>query len=273
MQAAGYKKACYNLMFQGFVVDQETGNWWLAFGDSVVGYWPKENFNKMEKATEVDWGGAVYSPLNEPSPPMGSSHLPFEASYHAIPSDALLAPLQGCGKKKVKMNVTNSEMEIALESMDINRDAPEPALSSTRTGCTTGYATGILIGNKLHLNPITEILQFHPSLKHIDDFEVQKSKNTTQEIIESDKPCVSLKYNSMGSEISRKYLKKMTALNDLKKMTALDDLSTMGPSEYLAPLCLRATVEGEVQKPSSRSSPSSLFALLYNLSWVCVFIF
>ncbi|ONK60717.1 uncharacterized protein A4U43_C08F21820 [Asparagus officinalis] len=106
--ADGYKKACYNLECQGFVVvsrsaspgieifplstyggiqeliditifkDQETGNWWLAFGDDFVGYWPKENFNKMEKATEVDWGGAVYSPLNEPSPPMGSGHLPFE---------------------------------------------------------------------------------------------------------------------------------------------------------------------------------------------------
>lgn len=106
----GYKSGCYNLLCQGFFVvshdfgpgseilplstyngiqesieiliskDPKSGNWWLSYGKdkSLIGYWPKELFNKLDKATEIDWGGAVYSPLNKPSPPMGSGHLPVE---------------------------------------------------------------------------------------------------------------------------------------------------------------------------------------------------
>ncbi|ONK60696.1 uncharacterized protein A4U43_C08F21600 [Asparagus officinalis] len=105
--ADGYKTGCFNFNCPGFVAlspdfgpgseitelsvyggiqksieisifkDQKTGNWWLTYGHerSFVGYWPKELFNNLDKATEVDYGGAVYSPINEPSPPMGSGHL------------------------------------------------------------------------------------------------------------------------------------------------------------------------------------------------------
>ncbi|XP_020243210.1 uncharacterized protein LOC109821436 [Asparagus officinalis] len=103
--ADGYKTGCFNFNCPGFVAlspdfgpgseitelsvyggiqksieisifkDQKTGNWWLTYERSYVGYWPKELFNNLEKAAEVDYGGAVYSPFNEPSPPMGSGHL------------------------------------------------------------------------------------------------------------------------------------------------------------------------------------------------------
>lgn len=43
-----------------------------------VGYWPKELFNNLDKATEVDWGGAVVHSSKQPSPPMGSGHFPSE---------------------------------------------------------------------------------------------------------------------------------------------------------------------------------------------------
>ncbi|XP_020271104.1 uncharacterized protein LOC109846290 [Asparagus officinalis] len=60
--------------------DPDEGNWWLTYGEerSLVGYWPKELFNNLEKSNEVDFGGAAYSPYNEPSPPMGSGHMPYE---------------------------------------------------------------------------------------------------------------------------------------------------------------------------------------------------
>ncbi|XP_020243222.1 uncharacterized protein LOC109821447 [Asparagus officinalis] len=108
--ADGYDTGCYNLYCQGFMVisrdfspgmeitqlstyggiqksidicifkDPEEGNWWLTYGEerSLVGYWPKELFNNLEKPNEVDYGGAAYSPYNEPSPPMGSGHMPYE---------------------------------------------------------------------------------------------------------------------------------------------------------------------------------------------------
>ncbi|RRT33472.1 hypothetical protein B296_00049672 [Ensete ventricosum] len=40
-----------------------------------VGYWPKEIFNNMADSSLVQMGGDVYSPLDEPSPPMGSGVL------------------------------------------------------------------------------------------------------------------------------------------------------------------------------------------------------
>ncbi|ONK60462.1 uncharacterized protein A4U43_C08F18730 [Asparagus officinalis] len=108
--ADGYDTGCYNLHCQGFMVisrdfspgmeitqlstyggiqkaidisifkDPDEGNWWLTYGEerSLVGYWPKELFNNLEKPNEVDYGGASYSPYNEPSPPMGSGHMPCE---------------------------------------------------------------------------------------------------------------------------------------------------------------------------------------------------
>lgn len=48
-------------------------------GDKYVGYWPKSIFTSLaEGASEISWGGEVYSPINELSPAMGSGHFPQE---------------------------------------------------------------------------------------------------------------------------------------------------------------------------------------------------
>ncbi|XP_007040257.2 PREDICTED: uncharacterized protein LOC18606531 [Theobroma cacao] len=53
------------------------GEWWLQFYSKIVGYWPKKLFSYMYGgANFITWGGQVYSPANEPSPAMGSGHLP-----------------------------------------------------------------------------------------------------------------------------------------------------------------------------------------------------
>ena len=47
------------------------------FYNKFVGYWPQNLFTYMYGgANFVFWGGQVYSPPNEPSPPMGSGHFP-----------------------------------------------------------------------------------------------------------------------------------------------------------------------------------------------------
>lgn len=59
--------------------DPASGNWWFIVRNSegVVnfGYWPGSLFNNLaDHATELEFGGQVYSPPNQPSPQMGSGH-------------------------------------------------------------------------------------------------------------------------------------------------------------------------------------------------------
>ncbi|KAG6505617.1 hypothetical protein ZIOFF_037982 [Zingiber officinale] len=65
--------------------DSNTGNWWVTYNDQLpLGYFPKELLPKMNKyASALQMGGHVYSPLNVPSPPMGSGHPSTEGSNKA----------------------------------------------------------------------------------------------------------------------------------------------------------------------------------------------
>ncbi|XP_042448091.1 uncharacterized protein LOC122032841 [Zingiber officinale] len=65
---------CVDFQCAGF--DYKTGNWWVTCNNEIsLGYFPKELLPKMEdNALLVQLGGFVNSPLNVPSPPMGSGH-------------------------------------------------------------------------------------------------------------------------------------------------------------------------------------------------------
>ena len=64
--------------------DIKNGNWWLKYGDNVVGYWPPGLFNELLNATVVQWGGQVVNtqPAGQSTTTqMGSGHFPEEAPY------------------------------------------------------------------------------------------------------------------------------------------------------------------------------------------------
>ncbi|XP_043709080.1 uncharacterized protein LOC122658230 [Telopea speciosissima] len=57
--------------------DPKSGNWWLVFEHNYIGYWPSNIFTTLTYfANTITAGGEVFSPTNEPSPPLGSGHLP-----------------------------------------------------------------------------------------------------------------------------------------------------------------------------------------------------
>jgi hypothetical protein len=61
--------------------------WTLYFDDenSAVGFWPPTLFGKLsEFANQADWGGEVYSPLDQPSPPMGTGKRPLQRDWDTI---------------------------------------------------------------------------------------------------------------------------------------------------------------------------------------------
>jgi hypothetical protein len=46
--------------------------------NSVIGFWPPALFGKLsEFGNQADWGGEVYSPLDQPSPPMATGLPPY----------------------------------------------------------------------------------------------------------------------------------------------------------------------------------------------------
>ncbi|XP_017972631.1 PREDICTED: uncharacterized protein LOC18606541 [Theobroma cacao] len=61
--------------------DPKSGNWWLSFGDDdQIGYWPSSLFSSLSSsATEIAWGGAVFTTNNEASPPMVVVSVPNKA--------------------------------------------------------------------------------------------------------------------------------------------------------------------------------------------------
>ncbi|XP_068655751.1 uncharacterized protein [Aristolochia californica] len=110
--ADGYRSGCFNLYCPGFVqvsdkvplgtrltppstfggvqyeiellafLDPVTKDWWLAYGDETVGYWPHTLFNSLStKADRVHWGGEVFTPddgVGQDMPQMCSGHFPEE---------------------------------------------------------------------------------------------------------------------------------------------------------------------------------------------------
>ncbi|KAM0922923.1 hypothetical protein ACQ4PT_005864 [Festuca glaucescens] len=60
--------------------DPKSKDWWLASGNTLIGYWPSQLFtNLKDKAISAFWGGQVGGPtVQENFPEMGSGHLASE---------------------------------------------------------------------------------------------------------------------------------------------------------------------------------------------------
>ncbi|KAG7546477.1 Neprosin [Arabidopsis suecica] len=61
--------------------DRVKGDWWFAFKDENIGYWPASLFKSWRESNNANyasWGGQVYSPVTEKAPVMGSGHWPIE---------------------------------------------------------------------------------------------------------------------------------------------------------------------------------------------------
>ncbi|XP_015081810.1 uncharacterized protein LOC107025539 [Solanum pennellii] len=94
----------------GLVVHIErdlSGNWWFLLRKDFtrVGFWPQSLFTDLKSfATNVDWGGVVYSPSGVPKPPMGSSYFPIEnTSYDSYCTDLTIVNEKG---KTIEVDTT-----------------------------------------------------------------------------------------------------------------------------------------------------------------------
>ncbi|KAK1366005.1 Transcription regulator [Heracleum sosnowskyi] len=148
--------------------------------------------------------------------------------------------------EEVRVKPASSEVEIDL-SVDLDSKNYDPDLntkgkmtkqvlsSSWKFPCRSGYAVGVLKGNKLHLNPVHAAVQLRPSLHHFgsgalrkknmvhyDEGAVKdeklvgtsKKQNKQTEVLNDTmkdlgENWIHLKYHGSKSNASTKYLQKM----------------------------------------------------------------
>ncbi|XP_075501526.1 uncharacterized protein LOC142539740 [Primulina tabacum] len=95
-----------------------------------------------------------------------------------------------CEEVRVKPASNEVEVDLAIdfESKNYDRNADSRDLmkkqtlaSSWKPPQASGYAVGVLTGNKLHLNPIHAVVQLRPSMEHLDSRESKRKVVTSVE--------------------------------------------------------------------------------------------
>ncbi|XP_057984173.1 uncharacterized protein LOC131168607 isoform X2 [Malania oleifera] len=90
-----------------------------------------------------------------------------------------------CEEVRVKPVSAEVELDLSVDVDSSNYDTDARGLTMTKQTLssswkpprTTGYAVGILMGNKLHLNPIRAVVQLRPSMQHLKYGDLNKKNN------------------------------------------------------------------------------------------------
>ncbi|KAL3331117.1 hypothetical protein AABB24_034758 [Solanum stoloniferum] len=173
--------------------------------------------------------------------------------------------------QEVRLRPSTAEMEvdlaIDLDSKNFDRDSVHAATIKKQMlstswmplpTCASGYAVGVLVGDKLHLNPVHAVVQLRPSRRNLKESELKKNvttnndeKSNENEDVKEKRPVgpskkqnkppgiekdigehwLHLKYHGARSDISARYLQKM----------AMEEGSpvpfSMSPVDYLNAFC------------------------------------
>lgn len=151
-----------------------------------------------------------------------------------------------CEEVRVKSKSAEVEVDLAVDVDSKNYDSDaDPRVSMTKQTLTSswkppvaaGYAVGVLVGNKLHLNPIHAVLQLRPSMRHykpegskrrssasnnlednpkgeeLTSGPLKKQGKSSGTVIEQNKDIkedwIPLNYHGARSDISATYVRKM----------------------------------------------------------------
>ncbi|KAH7659911.1 DNA-directed RNA polymerase III subunit Rpc5 protein [Dioscorea alata] len=151
-------------------------------------------------------------------------------------------------KSKVKIDARQSKLEVDLNldvGVNYDEDAADPlfekkvTLSSSEVPFATQYAVGVLVGDKLYLNPLDRVVQFRPSMAHANSDGLQKKKKIVQD-------WVYLDCHAKGSPFSGAYQQRMVAeVHDPMQFV-------MSPSDYINSLCPVTSSDAKNTKGLSR---------------------
>ncbi|KAE8008813.1 hypothetical protein FH972_005288 [Carpinus fangiana] len=192
-----------------------------------------------------------------------------------------------CEEVRVKPVSTQVEVDLALDVDSKNYDqdfgdrlrmTKQTLSSSWKVPLTTGYAIGVLMGNKLHLNTLHAVVQLRPSLEHLKSGGSKRKNNvkvnaeatvkleesseensvgpskkqnkrmepSTDKKTDDEESWVPLKYHSSESDFSAKYVQRMVA----QKSSPIQFM--MNPFDYVDSFCRGAPNNIKPKGPSRR---------------------
>ncbi|XVF62008.1 hypothetical protein PTKIN_Ptkin08bG0181900 [Pterospermum kingtungense] len=184
----------------------------------------------------------------------------------------------GSGEVEIDMSVDVDSINYDSECASKLKMTKQTLSTSWLPPRSTGYAVGVLIGDKLHLNPIHAVVQLRPSLEHLRpsvskrksiitaDAEVtvkieepndkstvgpstkqnKRIQSSTEQKADDNESWVPLKYHSSKSDFSAQYLRRMMAEDSCPIQF------TMSPYDYVDSLCPGVSNNKKVQGPSRR---------------------
>lgn len=149
-----------------------------------------------------------------------------------------------CEEVRVKSDMKGVEIDLAVDVDSKNYDSSsgkgiskQVLVSSGNLPCRSGYAVGVLVGNKLYLNPVNGAVQLRPSLKCLkeedDKKAVKKVKSENVEDLGEKDDWIRLKYSGARSDGSSRYLNRMM-MEEREEIRFL-----MSSGEYVDSFCPR----------------------------------
>ncbi|KAH9663250.1 SIN-like family protein [Citrus sinensis] len=216
---------------------------------------------------------------------MDELHLQDDEDMIVREIDVFFTPsIDADSKVRVKPSTSEVEMDLSIDVDSNNWDSekasrlsmPKQTLSTTwMPPQATGYAIGVLIGNKLHLNPIHAVVQLRTSMGFLKSGGSKRKNNVASEIpvkledsnqdksvgsskkqnkrmgsIEqrsNEEECwVPLKYHGSKSDFSARYLQRML----VEENSPIH--FTMNPYDYVSSLCPGAGSNNTKSKGPSR---------------------
>ncbi|KAI8563329.1 hypothetical protein RHMOL_Rhmol03G0103800 [Rhododendron molle] len=188
-----------------------------------------------------------------------------------------------CEEVRIKPSRADVEVDLStdVDSKNYDTDADprvrmtkQTLSSSMKPTRATSYAVGVLIRNKLHINPIRAVVQLRPSMEHLKSDGSKKNSVTCNEAtIKMEDPkdeksagpskkvnklpgtmnddlqesWMTLKYHSSKSDYSIRYLRKM----EVEESAPIQ--FSMSPYDYVSSLCPGAFNDNmKSQGPSTR---------------------
>ncbi|KAI4325817.1 hypothetical protein MLD38_031181 [Melastoma candidum] len=175
--------------------------------------------------------------------------------------------------QEVRVKPSSSEVEIDLsidtDSKNYNNECEGKLMmvkqtlsSSWKPPLATGYAVGILMENKLYLNPLDAVVQLRPSMEHLNldgsnrknnvlahkEVDMRVTDSIEEKVGGSSKNehWIKLEYHDSRSDISAKYLQGM------KTETTTPIPFTMKPHDYVHSLCPGASTQNVKTEGSSK---------------------
>lgn len=176
-----------------------------------------------------------------------------------------------CEEVRVKADMKEVEIDLEVDVDSKNygsssgvRMSKQVLVSSGNLPCRSGYAVGVLVGNKLYLNPVNGAVQLRPSSKRLNEGDdkkaVRKVKSENVEDLGEKDDWIRLKYSGARSDGSSRYLNRMM-------MEERDEIRfLMSTGDYVESFCPRM--------PNKQSGPSRRELLNLPLedrfkTWIC----